>query len=746
MDTRNVNRGHRAPRGGPSVPPAAPGTPGAAGAEAARRGSAPPPRGGTPAPIAPRPPAAGASPLPGTQHSPPRAALPVRARDWQPPMSDRAAGAVVDEAMTYFQKFEKLMADPQVSQDVTARMLPGALKAARRALEAIPHLNIHQLHSVQGEKARSYLPQKQAVLASDLAGVLIDTFDAKDAGGKLQWRMRAAEAARTETAPEFDQELVEYLKSLDGTLAQLEPCMDAASSSIRLLGARPDLKASEGMAQCLREAVVSLTEMRLKRIERHLDGIRLCIQRLGMAPELKATPAESALGALKARAAVQEELMDVLDVLLDARAPASPEKVVQLQGQLDALLGAARNFVEVAGAQFADGGDDPSAATVRLAPYILHAVARIASEMEDALGAYKLPRSVARHVHGTTYLGVAVGLEAARSPERSPERKVRGTAARGAAPGAPAPPASLTRPSRQAEAAAAPSRPRKAPPGGGRPSASGAASASSSGAQEPAHGAVLQLARDRLGAYRRPPEATVARLEDVIALGGSLGKDTSVLEAYRNAGSDPLEAGRQMRLALDGWFGHAGRWAGLHEQLRSLPGAAGGAGGAEAKELLRKIDQERIQPLRKLHAQIDALELDRTRTYPHPRLKHLQHLMDSDPQGGSVRVGAPRRLRAQGDADGRRGTLFEVELRPGPLANGQPAPPLYVHLHTRQPVTAEACRSIAFDDLDAIHVKNAEQRGRGRTWELLNDALDSVHRGPLDARVLEQLQQRMARS
>ena len=120
-------------------------------------------------------------------------------------------------------------------------------------------------------------------------------------------------------------------------------------------------------------------------------------------------------------------------------------------------------------------------------------------------------------------------------------------------------------------------------------------------------------------------------------------------------------------------------------------------------------------------------------------------LVASHPRARHLGAGPPRRLRAEGDADGRRSTLFEVELGLGTLSNGQPAPPLYVHLHTRQPVTAEACRSIAFDDLDAIHVKNAEQRGRGRTWEMLNNALDSVHRGPLDARVLQQLQERMAR-
>ncbi len=735
MATGNVNRSHRTQRGGASPQQAAPGT-----GAAARRGSVPTPQGSAPASIAARAQAAGPSSSAGMQHLPPRAALPARLRGSQPTMSDTAAGAVVDEVMTYFQKFEKLMSNPAVSSDVTARMLPGALKAARRGLDAVPCLNIYQTQSGMGQKALRYLPQKQAWLASDLAGVLIDTFDAKDAGGKLKWRMHAAEAARMAMAPDFDQELGDYLKGLDGTLQQLGPCMEAASDSIRRLGAVPDLKSDAGMADALRNAVVGLTEMRVKRIERHLDGIRLCIQRLGMEPAMAGTPAGTALDALKARIAEQDELLDVLDVLLDARSPASPQKVVQLQGQLDALLGAARHFVEVASAQFAAEGDDPSSATVRLAPHVLHSVARIAAEMEDALGTYRLPRSVVRHVHGTTYLGVAVGLEAAA---RNPSRGAQRAATPGATAGTPGPVAS---PPHTAQAPApVPSRKQKAPQGSSGPSTAAPSASSpsaSSSAQTPAQAAVLQLARERLGAFRRPPEVHVASLDDVIAMGASLRKDTSVLEAYRSAASDPLERGRQMRLALDGWFGQAGRWAGVQEPLQSLQG---GAGGPAAKEFLQKIDQERIQPLRQLHAQIGALELDQVKTFPHPRLKHLEHLMASDPQGRHLRAGPPRRLRAEGDADGRRSTLFEVELDLGTLSNGQPAPPLYVHLHTRQPVTAEACRSIAFDDLDAIHVKNAQQRGRGRTWEMLNNALDSVHRGPLDARVLQQLQERMAR-
>lgn len=725
MQPGNVNRGARAQRSGAPAPQGT-SEPGAAG----RRGSSAAHRGGAPAPILARAQAAQSSAAGGAPARPPRTALPAR-QQATPAMTDTVAGAVVDEVMVYFQKFEKLMADPAVPQDVTARMLPGALKAARQGLDAVPFLNVYQVNSQMGQRALQYLPQKQAFLASDLAGVLIDTFDAKDIGGKLQWRMHAAALAQMGMAPDFDQELDEHMEGLDGTLQQLEPCMEAAASSIRILAARPELKSDAIMARALQDAVIGLTEMRLKRIERHLDGIRLCIQRLDMEPGLAGTPAGTALGDLKARTADHEDLLDTLDVLLDARAPAAPGTVAQLQRRLDAVLGAARAFVEAAGAQFAAGDDAPAGATLRLAPHILHSVARVAREMEEALDAWRLPPSVARHVQGPTYLGQSIGPGPVH---RSPDDDAEHGGMEDAVPDSPAP-AAEPPPRHAAQAARSRSRRQKSVQGG--------SAASSSAPPDPARGAVLQSARERLGAFQRPPaEARVRSLDDLIAIGTALRRNTSVLEAYRPAGSDPLEAGRQMRLALDGWFGHAGRWAGVHAKLQALPE---GADGAAAQELARKIEAERLQPLRRLHAQIDAVELDRVKTFPHPRLKHVEHLLASGPPGSHLSVGPPRRLHAEGAADGRSSTLFEVELHPGTLSNGQPAPPLYVHLHTRQPVTAEACRSIAFDDLDAIHVKNAEQRGRGRTWEMLNNALDSVHRGPLDAKVLQQLQERMAR-
>ncbi|ABM31192.1 hypothetical protein QRO08_21970 [Paracidovorax citrulli] len=641
-------------------------------------------------------------------------------------MSDETAGGVVDEVMTYFQKYQKLRSNPAVSSDVAARMLPGALKMARRGLDAVPFLSFMQVNSVQGQRARQFLPQQLATLAGDLSDELLNAFYGENTGGKLQWRMDAAAADRRRMTPDFDRELNDYLRGLDGTLRQLEPCMDAMSVAIKSMGTMEEVKTDADMAGILKRAVVDLTEMRLNRIERHLEGIRLCLQRLYMEPELVGTPAGIALGALKTLTADHEEMLNALDVLLDARAPISPDKAAQLQRQLDALLGAARAFVEAAGAQFSSEGDDPYIPTVRLAPHILHSVARIAGEMEDALGAYKLPPSVVRHVQGTTYMGQAIGRHAAI---RHPADSVESAGKMEVAPDRPAPVAPQRR-----KAQARSRVHRKAPQ-----SDSGT---STSGTQDTACGALLQMARERLGAFNRPPQAGVTSLDDVVAVGASLRKDTSALQVYRNADSDPLEVGRQMRLALDSWFGHAGRWKGVQDQLQALQDSDGGA---LAKDLLRKIREERIEPLRQLHAQIDAVELDRVKTFAYPRLKHVEHLMQADPQGRILKVGAPVPLRSQGFDGRNRATLFEVALDVGTLANGQPAPPLYVHLHTRQPVTAETCRTIAFDDLDAVHVKNAEQRGKGRTWEVLNNALDSVHRGPLDAKVLEQLQQRMAR-
>ncbi|SFD78480.1 hypothetical protein [Paracidovorax konjaci] len=722
METGNVNRSHRAQRGG-STPHETTGT-GGPGRRAGTSAS----QGGAAAHIAPR--AAGAGPSAGTvaQGRQPRASLPALARTSPPRMSDTAAGTVADKTMEYFKRFEASLKNPAIPPEDNLRALPIAFAMAQRALDAFQYMNIFQLRSGVGQFNLRYLLKQQAALACDLADGAICALDEKDAGSALMWRMQADQEIGMNLMPEFDRELDAHLEGLDGTLKTLEPWMAAAASSIKALGDMPDIKSDPAMIYSIQSAVVGLTGMRLKRIERHLGGIELCIQRLDMESSLSGTPAGAALAALKARIADPVELMRVLDLLMDARVPAAPEKVAQLQGQLDALLGAARAFVEAAGAQFPSDADGPPGTAVRVAQHILHSVARVAGEMEDALGAYKLPPSAVRHVQGMTYLEQATELQdAPLNPDDSadlPEKAEPSPEAR----------ASAAPPRQKAKAQARLRKPRAQEGGSG---------SSSAAAQAPQNGPLLQLARERLGGFKRPPEKPrVGSLDDMIAMGASLHKNTSALEAYRHEGSDPLETGNQMRRALDGWFGRTDRWESLGGQLQASQEAEGkGAAG----DLVQRFEKERIAPLQQLHAQIDALELDRVKTFAHPRLKHVEYLMKADAQGQAMKIGAPRKLASQGDPDAHRGTVFEVELTPGKLSSGRPAPPLYVHLHTKEPVTAEACRSIAFDDLDAVHVKNADQRGKGRTWEALNNALDSVHRGPLDAAALKLLQERMGR-
>lgn len=722
MDTGNVNRSHRAQRGG-ATPHQTAGTGGTG-----RRGSVAASQGGAAAHIASRAQGAGPSAGPSAQGRQPRASLPAQARNSPPRMTDTAAGTVIDKAVEFFRQREASPANPELSSEQAVRAKLVMLELVQRGLDAIPYLNIFQLRSERGQQKVRVLLQKQAELACQLAGSVIKELEGQNASDRLMLRMQVAQMMQMSLMPDFERELDEHLEHLDGALEKLEPWMDAVSASIKALGEMPYLKTEPSVAQSVENAVVGLTGMRLKRIEKHLNGIELCIQRLDMEPGLGGTPAGIALGELKAGTASHVELLMALDILLDARVPANPEKVAQLQGQLNTLLGAARAFVEVAGEQLASDADGPPTAAVRVAQHILHFVARIAGEMEDALGAYKLPPSAARHVQGLTCLHQSIDLVAA---PHHPDDSVDLAEQAESVPDAPTPAAPQQQKPQAKAKAKAKFRKQKVQESGGAPST----------AQAPAHSALLDLAKARLRGFERPPQDRVVSLADLIAVGGGLGKNTSVLEAYRHEGSDPLEAGNQMRLSLDSWFGNAGRWEAMQGQLQALQGADGKG---PADGLLRTFGEERIQPLRQLHAQVDALELDRVKTFPYPRLKHVAHLMKADAQGQSLKVGAPSRLRSHSDPDGHRGTVFEVKLGTGKLANGQPAPPLYVHLHTKEPVTAEACRTIAFEDLDAVHVKNAAQRKKGRTWEVLNNALDSVHRGPLDAEALKLLQQRMA--
>jgi hypothetical protein len=121
-------------------------------------------------------------------------------------------------------------------------------------------------------------------------------------------------------------------------------------------------------------------------------------------------------------------------------------------------------------------------------------------------------------------------------------------------------------------------------------------------------------------------------------------------------------------------------------------------------------------------------------------------------------VSLPRPLPSALDPGDGRGMLFEMVLQPtalSPLSTGERAQPLYIHLHTTEPVTENECHEMDFTKFSAVHVKTHADRGKGRGWvqlqrELALQAPDSsdseviapaVHRGRVDSVLLQRLRQ-----
>ncbi|AVS76862.1 hypothetical protein C8246_12125 [Paracidovorax avenae] len=250
--------------------------------------------------------------------------------------------------------------------------------------------------------------------------------------------------------------------------------------------------------------------------------------------------------------------------------------------------------------------------------------------------------------------------------------------------------------------------------------------------------AVIELARDRLREFPAPPVRPARARLDFAALGAALRKDARPINEAIAGGMDPLALTARMRSALVDWLGEPDVWAARGEQLQSLPATEVDAGVASLREQVGA----RIRGVGALHDQLRTEERDLIKRYAFPLASHLSRLFELDE---AVLREAPRRLPSEGDTGDGRGRLFEVRVDLSPLSDGRAADPLFVHFHTRKPVAPEALRTIRHADLDAVHIKTAAQVGWGANWERLNGALlGPVHRGPLSARVLAQLQARMA--
>jgi hypothetical protein len=86
----------------------------------------------------------------------------------------------------------------------------------------------------------------------------------------------------------------------------------------------------------------------------------------------------------------------------------------------------------------------------------------------------------------------------------------------------------------------------------------------------------------------------------------------------------------------------------------------------------------------------------------------IQHLRKA---GELASIEAPRALKNEPC------TLFEIKLQPAPLGNGVTPRPMWLHLHTRQPVHAQQLNDLRDADFTACHIKSDAEHGRNREWQ-----------------------------
>jgi hypothetical protein len=246
-------------------------------------------------------------------------------------------------------------------------------------------------------------------------------------------------------------------------------------------------------------------------------------------------------------------------------------------------------------------------------------------------------------------------------------------------------------------------------------------------------------AQKRLRAFPEPAALPETSARAFLALGRALNKDTAALELMAAPESNPLTFAHMMRDSVSRWFGNRAQWQRAKDALGAAP-----ASGDDAQAQLHRALDARLAGIDAILAQIDTVELDATKRYLFPKAVHVEKLLGAD---AVASVSSLRVLPPFDAADPNKGTTFEAEIRLRPTSDGNATPSLYLHLHTRTSVDAQTCRTLGFDDLEAKHVKTADQSRLGRTWEtfqrtvLGNDT--RVHRGPMTPDVLAELTRRM---
>ncbi|NRO94344.1 type III effector protein XopP [Paraburkholderia sp. NMBU_R16] len=224
--------------------------------------------------------------------------------------------------------------------------------------------------------------------------------------------------------------------------------------------------------------------------------------------------------------------------------------------------------------------------------------------------------------------------------------------------------------------------------------------------------------------------ATTKRLDaDVIAVGRTLGKDTSTAEKLLNdARYDAVRVADFLTASARDWFGESDRVRQVQASLSERDDGDRIAQLADRLDALKLIEQN-----------IKMLEADALKRDPLPRATHLSRLLSSEEIAS---VGAPVRLQSAGDT-GESGELFEIAIRPKRLSDGRHAAPWFVHLHTSEPVASQALFTMEFGVFTAVHLKTAAQKKLGRNWEEAMRAWGhteaKVHRAAIGPALLQEL-------
>ncbi|MEA9482771.1 type III secretion system effector XopP [Xanthomonas campestris] len=213
---------------------------------------------------------------------------------------------------------------------------------------------------------------------------------------------------------------------------------------------------------------------------------------------------------------------------------------------------------------------------------------------------------------------------------------------------------------------------------------------------------------------------------DFMLIAKMLGRDTSsVGSMMHRSGQDAAIAFTFVRASVRDWFA---RDRLLQTKAKLSPEDDRVAQLTERLQLVDMIEQRvRIR-------EADALKSD-----PQPRSPHLSRLLK---MSEVARVTSPIRLPSDHD-NGDRGTLFEIRIDHAPLSNGKRPAPWFVHLHTAEPVTADALPTLGYKAFNAVHLKTAREKNLGKRWEMLMRALGhadaKVHRSTIDSALLASL-------